>query len=160
MRIYLITLFTVWVASSFRQSTTLCISINLLLLLTGQLHCFSSTRALCNHLQTAIRCFIMAQVKTIAVTGATGSQGGGVINIMKKTPGWKVRAVTRNPESDAARKLSTDGSVEVVRADWDDEGSLVKAFEVCVPCFPGIATSHRTALISVIGCRVSLQSSQ
>lgn len=72
----------------------------------------------------------MSNVKTIAVTGATGGQGGGVVNIMKKTPGWKVRAVTRNPESEAAKQLATDGSVEVVRADFDDEASLVKAFEV------------------------------
>ena len=72
----------------------------------------------------------MTDVKIIAVTGATGAQGGGVVNIMKKTPGWKVRAVTRNPESDAAKKLAADGSVEVVAADWNDEASLFKAFEV------------------------------
>jgi uncharacterized protein YbjT (DUF2867 family) len=69
--------------------------------------------------------------KIIAVTGATGAQGGGVVNVMKKTPGWKVRAVTRNPDSDAAKALAADGSVEVVRADFDDEASLAKAFEVC-----------------------------
>ncbi|KAK4032017.1 NAD(P)-binding protein [Parachaetomium inaequale] len=74
-------------------------------------------------------CFIMSNVKIIAITGATGAQGGGVVNVMKKTPGWKVRAVTRNPESEAAKQLAADGSVEVVRADWNDEASLVKAFE-------------------------------
>ncbi|KAK4448497.1 hypothetical protein QBC34DRAFT_438927 [Podospora aff. communis PSN243] len=66
--------------------------------------------------------------KIIAVTGATGAQGGGVVNVMKKTPGWKVRAVTRNPESDAAKKLAAEG-VEVVVGDFNDEASLVKAFE-------------------------------
>ena len=66
--------------------------------------------------------------KIIAVTGATGAQGGGVVNIMKKTPGWQVRAVTRNPSSDAAKKLSAEG-IEVVQADMDDEASLRKAFE-------------------------------
>ena len=71
----------------------------------------------------------MSDVKIIAVTGATGAQGGGVVNVLKKTPGWKVRAITRNPESEAAKKLAADGSVEVVRADFDDEASLVKAFE-------------------------------
>lgn len=70
--------------------------------------------------------------KIIAVTGATGAQGGGVINIMKNVPGWKIRAITRNPSSDSAVKLS-QGGIEVVRADFDDEASLVKAFEVCVP---------------------------
>ncbi|KAH9872521.1 hypothetical protein IAQ61_005357 [Plenodomus lingam] len=47
--------------------------------------------------------------KIIAVTGATGAQGGGVVNVMKNTPGWKVRAITRNPESDAAKKLAAEG---------------------------------------------------
>ncbi|KAK5655490.1 hypothetical protein OQA88_5761 [Cercophora sp. LCS_1] len=76
----------------------------------------------------------MADVKIIAVTGATGAQGGGVVNIMKKTPGWKVRAVTRNPESDAAKKLAADG-IEVVAGDFNDEASLVKAFEGAAAVF-------------------------
>ncbi|KAK6200758.1 DNA mismatch repair protein msh6 [Pestalotiopsis sp. IQ-011] len=66
--------------------------------------------------------------KTIAVTGATGAQGGGVVNVMKKTPGWKVRALTRNVESDAAEKLAAE-RVEVVSASFDDESSLAAAFE-------------------------------
>lgn len=65
----------------------------------------------------------------IAVIGATGSQGGGVVNVMKKTPGWKVRALTRNPEGEAAKKLAAEG-IEVVRADFDDYASLVDAFKV------------------------------
>lgn len=67
--------------------------------------------------------------KIIAVTGATGAQGGGVVNVMKKTPGWKVRAITRNPSSEPAKKLIAEG-IEVVQADADDRESLVKAFEV------------------------------
>lgn len=66
--------------------------------------------------------------KIIAVTGATGAQGGGVVNVMNKTPGWTVRAVTRNPSSDAAKKLTAEG-IEVVAADMDDEASLRAAFE-------------------------------
>jgi len=65
--------------------------------------------------------------KIIAVTGATGSQGGGVVNVMKKVPGWKVRAITRNASSEAAQKLVAEG-IEVVEASFDDEASLVKAF--------------------------------
>lgn len=66
--------------------------------------------------------------KIIAVTGATGSQGGGVVNIMKKTPGWRVRAVTRNPDSETAKKLAAEG-IEVVKADFDDVASLDTAFD-------------------------------
>jgi NAD(P)-dependent dehydrogenase (short-subunit alcohol dehydrogenase family) len=68
--------------------------------------------------------------RIIAVTGATGSQGGGVVNVMKKVPGWRVRAITRNTESESAKKLAAEG-VEVVQASFDDEASLRKAFEVC-----------------------------
>lgn len=67
--------------------------------------------------------------KIIAVTGATGAQGGGVVNVMSKTPGWKVRAITRNPNSEAAQRLVNQG-IEVVSASFDDEESLLKAFEV------------------------------
>lgn len=51
------------------------------------------------------------------------------MNVMKTVPGWTLRAVTRNPESEAAKKLTEQG-IEVVQADFDDETSLEKAFEV------------------------------
>jgi NAD(P)-dependent dehydrogenase (short-subunit alcohol dehydrogenase family) len=82
-----------------------------------------------SELPRALQDYPDPSAKIIAVTGATGSQGGGVVNIMKKTNGWKVRALTRNPESDAAKKLTTEG-VEVVQADFDNEDSLKKAFKV------------------------------
>ncbi|CAN8098012.1 unnamed protein product [Discula destructiva] len=66
--------------------------------------------------------------KIIAVTGASGSQGGGVVNVMTKTPGWQVRAITRNPGSDASKTLASQG-IEVVQADFDDEESLKVAFQ-------------------------------
>lgn len=111
-------------------------------------------------------CFIMSNVKIIAVTGATGAQGGGVVNIMKKTPGWRVRAVTRNTESEAAKKLAADGSVEVVRADWNDEASLVEAFKVSIP--PKHKARYRGRLISspaspplpIVGCCCRLRCDQ
>jgi uncharacterized protein YbjT (DUF2867 family) len=87
--------------------------------------------------------------KIIAVTGATGSQGGGVVNVMKKTPGWTVRAVTRNPESEAAKKLAAEG-VEVVKADMEDEESLRAAFKasLCLAriLFPGSSPPRRLFL--------------
>ena len=67
--------------------------------------------------------------KIIAVTGATGVQGGSVARTMLKTSGWSVRAITRNPDSDAAKALASEGAT-IVQADFDNEGSLAKAFEV------------------------------
>jgi uncharacterized protein YbjT (DUF2867 family) len=67
--------------------------------------------------------------KIIAVTGATGAQGGGLVRaiLADRTGGFAARAITRNPDSDAARRLASQG-VEVVQADLDDEASLTRAF--------------------------------
>ena len=69
------------------------------------------------------------QRKTIAVVGATGAQGGGLVRAILADPdgGFAVRALTRKPDSDKARKLSAQGA-EVVAADLDDFESLRKAF--------------------------------
>jgi uncharacterized protein YbjT (DUF2867 family) len=68
--------------------------------------------------------------KIIAVTGATGAQGGGLVRAILDDPegGFVPRAITRHPESDVARGLAARG-VEVVQADLDDEASLARAFE-------------------------------
>src|SRR6516225_4899350 len=63
--------------------------------------------------------------KTILVTGATGRQGGAVIRHMLPN-GWKLRALTRNPNGYAAKQLSGQG-VEIVQADLEDPPSLEQA---------------------------------
>jgi uncharacterized protein YbjT (DUF2867 family) len=67
--------------------------------------------------------------KIIAVTGATGAQGGGLIRAILDDPegGFVARGITRNPASEAGRRLAARG-VEVVQADLDDEASLARAF--------------------------------
>lgn len=67
--------------------------------------------------------------KILTVLGATGVQGGSVVTAALKSNLYKVRAITRNVNSDAAKALSAQG-VDVVAANLDDEESLVKAFEV------------------------------
>ena len=69
--------------------------------------------------------------KTIAVLGATGVQGGSVVQALLKDKTWKVRGLTRDTSKDAAKALEKQG-VELVSANIDDEGSLLKAFEVRV----------------------------
>jgi uncharacterized protein YbjT (DUF2867 family) len=56
----------------------------------------------------------------ITVLGATGSQGGSVVTALYGNPSWKVRAVTRNPESDAAKKL-----IAMVRIRYDSRNNQV-----------------------------------
>jgi uncharacterized protein YbjT (DUF2867 family) len=68
--------------------------------------------------------------ETIAVVGATGIQGGGLVRAILADPAqqFTVRAITRNVNGAAALKLAEAGA-EVVAADLDDEDSLRKAFD-------------------------------
>jgi uncharacterized protein YbjT (DUF2867 family) len=71
----------------------------------------------------------MPEKKIIAVVGATGAQGGGLVRaIMRDKSGpFTARALTRDPKSDKARALAAL-SAEVVAADVDDLESLKRAF--------------------------------
>lgn len=71
----------------------------------------------------------MADKKVIAVVGATGAQGGGLVRAILGDPagGFGARAITRDPNKDPAKALSAGGA-EVVRADIDDLDSVKKAF--------------------------------
>ncbi|MGW3464552.1 NmrA/HSCARG family protein [Streptomyces olivaceoviridis] len=62
---------------------------------------------------------------TIAVTGATGAQGGATARALLAA-GHQVRALTRRPGSPAAEALRGLGA-EVRHADFDDPGSLAAA---------------------------------
>lgn len=72
----------------------------------------------------------MANKKIIAVVGATGAQGGGLVRAIlnDKESGFAARALTRNVNSDKAKALAQQG-VEVVAADIDDVESVKKAFD-------------------------------
>lgn len=72
----------------------------------------------------------MADKKIIAIAGATGAQGGGLVRaIMADRSGpFTARAITRDPKSDKAQALAALGA-EVVQADVDDPASLRRAFQ-------------------------------
>jgi hypothetical protein len=70
----------------------------------------------------------MTTSKLIVVIGATGGQGGSVVETFLKDPTWLVRGITRNPSSPKAKTLQTRG-VDIVRADLSDPVSLAKAFQ-------------------------------
>jgi uncharacterized protein YbjT (DUF2867 family) len=71
----------------------------------------------------------MSHSRTIAVIGATGAQGGGLVRAILADPagGFRARAITRKANGDKALELRKLGA-EVVEADLDDEASLAKAF--------------------------------
>jgi uncharacterized protein YbjT (DUF2867 family) len=67
--------------------------------------------------------------KIIAVVGATGAQGGGLVRAILADPssGFSARAITRKASGEKAAELRKYGA-DVVEADLDDEASLAKAF--------------------------------
>ena len=72
----------------------------------------------------------MAEKKIIAVVGATGAQGGGLVRaIMNDANGpFTARAITRDVNTEKAKLLSKLGA-EVVAADVNDVESLKRAFK-------------------------------
>jgi len=71
----------------------------------------------------------MADKKIIAVMGATGAQGGGLVRAVLNDPQseFAVRAITRDVNSDKAQALSHQGA-EVVHGDLDRPESIREAF--------------------------------
>src|SRR3954462_13580007 len=72
----------------------------------------------------------MSDSRIIAVIGATGAQGGGLLRAILADPasGFRARAITRKASGDKAAELRKLGA-EVVEADLDNEASAAKAFE-------------------------------
>ena len=78
----------------------------------------------------------MATKRIIAVVGATGAQGGGLVRAILDDPdgGYTARAITRKAGSDKAMALAKAGA-EVVEADLDNAESLKRAFAGCYGAF-------------------------
>ena len=77
---------------------------------------------------------IMASSRKVLVTGATGKQGGAVINALLASPAassFQILAVTRNPESGSAKAVvSKSPNIKIVKGDLDDcEGIFREAGE-------------------------------
>lgn len=72
----------------------------------------------------------MSEKKIIAILGATGAQGGGLVRsiLSDKFGGFTARALTRDVNTDKAKALAELGA-EVVAVDIDNEESLRKAFD-------------------------------
>ncbi|KAM9981049.1 hypothetical protein ACTFIY_003371 [Dictyostelium cf. discoideum] len=60
----------------------------------------------------------------VTVFGSTGAQGGSVARALLKD-GFKVRALTRNPESENAKKLQKEGA-EIVKCDDADPKEVIE----------------------------------
>jgi uncharacterized protein YbjT (DUF2867 family) len=67
----------------------------------------------------------MTTTRSVLVTGATGQQGGAVARALLSR-GHRVKALTRKPDSNAARQLASAGA-DVVAGDLGNAASVVKA---------------------------------
>src|SRR5918998_4594086 len=63
----------------------------------------------------------------IVVTGATGKQGGAVARSLLDR-GFRIRALTRNPQKPAAQALAQQGA-EIVQGDMDDRSAMDRVLE-------------------------------
>lgn len=83
--------------------------------------------------------------KVLTVFGATGQQGGSVVEYVLNDPElskkYKVRAITRDLTKPAAQTLQQNG-VEVVKADADDSESLKQAMQGAHTIFAVTATIY------------------
>ena len=105
----------------------------------------------------------MKDHKIVAIVGATGGQGGGLARaILADPPGaFSVRAVTRRPESAAARELAALGA-EIVAADLDRPETLKRAFDgahavFCVTNFwehssPERELTQAASMVNAVAC--------
>ena len=64
----------------------------------------------------------MTSDQTILITGVTGNQGGAVARALQSS-GFRLRGLTRKPESERAAELARRG-VDIVKGDLDDEATL------------------------------------
>ncbi|MGW4890828.1 NmrA/HSCARG family protein [Kitasatospora sp. NPDC004240] len=81
--------------------------------------------------------------RTVLVTGATGGQGGAVARSLL-ADGWTVRALVRDPDRPAARRLASLGA-ELTVGDLDHPGSLRTAVQGVAGVFsvlPDLAGDH------------------
>ncbi|KAH7149201.1 hypothetical protein B0J13DRAFT_300025 [Dactylonectria estremocensis] len=71
----------------------------------------------------------MSSPKLITVYGSTGSQGGSVVSslLQNKDKSFALRGITRNPDSEKAKALTSQG-VEVVKADGFIKEQVTEAF--------------------------------
>ena len=75
-----------------------------------------------------------SQQLKIAICGATGKQGGSVIEALRHNDCIKLIAITRNGKSDQSLELSKHG-IDIVEANFDQVESLRKAFHGCDSVF-------------------------
>ena len=71
---------------------------------------------------------MMANERTILITGATGKQGGATARALAGK-GFRLRAMTRHPDGPAAKAVADGTSAEIIEGDLNDATSLRNALK-------------------------------
>lgn len=73
--------------------------------------------------------------KLVVVTGATGQQGGALVDALGASAApWRVRVITRNVKSPSAKALEARG-IELAEGDLNDPASLKSALTGAYGCY-------------------------
>jgi uncharacterized protein YbjT (DUF2867 family) len=72
--------------------------------------------------------YFMEVSKTFFVTGATGNQGGAVVNSLLAN-GYSVKALTRNPDAPKAKILKEKGA-HIIKGDLDDPATYAEHVKI------------------------------
>jgi len=77
----------------------------------------------------------MSEKKIIAVVGATGAQGGGVVRAIQNDPagGFTARAITRDVNSPAARQLAALGAEQFGGSQHGDQFEFQRETGLAIP---------------------------
>ncbi|BGO92578.1 hypothetical protein NBRC10512_000500 [Rhodotorula toruloides] len=91
----------------------------------------------------------MSPARTVAVVGATGHQGSGVVAALLSSTSFSVRALSTDPSGSKAASLLAqhdkyvkDGRLEIVQADLNDKGSLEKALKGAYGLFAAMTVAE------------------
>lgn len=91
----------------------------------------------------------------ILIIGGTGVQGGNVARELLKH-NYRVRVLSRNPQSAAAQEIAAKGA-EIVQGDLADAGSLEPAMRGVSAMFPPNTQTRATRLSSCAMRRIWLR---
>ena len=114
----------------------------------SSLHSHTLTLHPSQHSNSITHLAMSSSSTAIAIIGATGHQGGGVVDVLLSTTDYKVRAISSNPSSDKAKSLLDKysehvkaGRFEIVEGNLNDRSSLDKGLDGAYGLFASFSPS-------------------
>ena len=92
--------------------------------------------------------------KLITIFGGTGKQGGSVAHSLLQSPDFRVRVITRNPQSDASRKLAALGA-DIAQGDGFSGDEMLSAFSGSWGAFVNINSDDKVCMADATSTKPS-----